>query len=182
MSASVSSTAGGQAFSHFEVTGKRRETDINAAITNREPTSISQFVLTSLGKLHVVEIGAGDETIVLWPSIFTDHHIYDNLVQLLSARYRFLLIDGPCHGQSEESSLEFTMSQCALAIADVLDAYGLDAAIVGGTSWGGLAAAELAIASPERVKAVILMNTPMEIDERAPKMSSKMIEIGRAHV
>ncbi len=138
----------------------------------------SHFVPTLLGKLHVVEVGAGSETIVLWPSIFTDHHIYDCLVQLLADRYRFLLVDGPSHGLSEESSLEFTMSQCANALEAILDAFDLDVAIVGGTSWGGLAAAELALLSPSRVKAAILMNTPMEIDERAPKLVSTMIAVG----
>jgi pimeloyl-ACP methyl ester carboxylesterase len=151
---------------------------VNVTIQTHGSLGSSHLAPTRLGNLHVVEVGTGSETIALWPSIFTDHHIYDCLVQLLADRYRFLLVDGPSHGLSEESSLEFTMSQCARAIETILDAFDLHEAIVGGTSWGGLVAAELAIASPERVKAVILMNTPMEIDERAPKMSSKMIVAG----
>jgi pimeloyl-ACP methyl ester carboxylesterase len=165
-------------FRFLGTAGMLKETEMNVTIQTRGSLGSSHFVPTLLGKLHVVEVGAGSETIVLWPSIFTDHHIYDCLVQLLADRYRFLLVDGPSHGLSEPSSLEFTMSQCAIALETVLDAFNLNAAIVGGTSWGGLAAAELALLSPARVKAVILMNTPMEIDQRAPKISSKMIAAG----
>ncbi|MFN9715404.1 MAG: alpha/beta fold hydrolase, partial [Planctomycetota bacterium] len=50
----------------------------------------SHRVPTGLGQLHVVEIGTGSEAIVLWPSIFTDHHIYDELARRLSDRFRFL--------------------------------------------------------------------------------------------
>ena len=138
----------------------------------------SHRVPTGLGQLHVVEIGTGSEAIVLWPSIFTDHHIYDELARRLSDRFRFLLIDGTGHGQSEGLVKGFTMLQCAQAIETVMDVFGLEAAIVGGTSWGGLASAELALVSPARVKAVVLMNTPMEIDERSPKISARMIAAG----
>lgn len=147
--------------------------------TITEPSmGISHFVSTGLGRLHVVEFGTGSETMVLWPSIFTDHHIYDVLAQRLADRFRFLLIDGPGHGRSEGPVQGFTMLQCAQATEAVMDAFGLDESIVGGTSWGGLAAAELALTSPERVKAVVLMNTPMEIDERSPKFSARMIAAG----
>jgi 3-oxoadipate enol-lactonase len=139
---------------------------------------VSHFVPTGLGQLHVVDIGTGSETVVLWPSIFTDHQIYDELADRLGNFYRFLLIDGPGHGRSEGPVQGFTMVQCAHTIEAVMDAFDLEAAIVGGTSWGGLAAAELALISPERVKAVVLMNTPMEIDERSPKLSARMIAAG----
>lgn len=142
------------------------------------PMGVAHDVLTVLGRLHVVEIGAGSETIVLWPSIFTDHHIYDEVVQRLAERFRFLLIDGPGHGRSTGPAAPVTMVQCACAFEAVFDFFGLDTAIVGGTSWGGLAAAELALVSPQRVKAVVLMNTPMEIDERSPKFSARMITFG----
>ncbi|MEM9205484.1 MAG: alpha/beta fold hydrolase [Pseudomonadota bacterium] len=144
----------------------------------QSPTGISHRVSTSLGSLHVSEIGEGPETIVLWPSIFTDSHIYDAVVSELGERFRFLLIDGPAHGLSEGPSAEFTMEACADAMASVLDQFGLGSAVVGGTSWGGMTAAELAIRSPERVKALILMNTPTEIDGSRPSTSARFIAFG----
>ena len=95
------------------------------------------MIKTNLGALNVVEAGnLQGEPLVLWPSIFTDHHIYDGLVKQLGASYRFLLINGPGHGGSEGPKTEFTMADCADAMASILDAYGLDSALIGGTSWG----------------------------------------------
>ena len=140
--------------------------------------AISHSVMTDLGRLHVVETGAGRETIVFWPSIFTDQRIYDGIVARLGVDYRFLLIDGPAHGQSEGGETEFTMEACADAMAQVMDHLGLERAIIGGTSWGGITAAHLALAAPERAKALVLMNTPMLIDAAHPGLKARFIAVG----
>lgn len=139
---------------------------------------VSHVVPTSLGRLHVAETGRGPKTIVLWPSIFTDHHIYDDLVAALSMCCRFILIDGPAHGQSDGGTDEFTMADCAIAMREVMDHFGLETAVVGGTSWGGITAANLALASPDRVKALLLMNTPMQIDRARPGLKARFIASG----
>lgn len=138
----------------------------------------SHMIVTGLGRLHAVERGSGAETIVLWPSIFTDHRIYDTLVRKLGSRFRFVLIDGPAHGQSEGPREQFTMDACADAMARVMDHLGLHRAVVGGTSWGGLVAAHLALSRPDRVKALVLMNTPMEIDGQRPGLKARLITAG----
>ena len=151
---------------------------MNAIPQIETDTAISHFVRTDLGWLHVVGAGTGPETIVLWPSIFTDGRIYDGIVARLGASYRFVLIDGPAHGQSEGGETEFTMEACADAMGQVMDHFGLDSAVIGGTSWGGIAAAHLALAAPERVKALMLMNTPMEIDAARPGLKARFIAGG----
>lgn len=151
---------------------------MNAMAEFTTTAPVSHTVLTSLGRLHVVETGQGSETILLWPSIFTDHHIYDGLVATLGASYRFLLIDGPAHGQSDGGTEEFTMEECATAMKQVMDHFDQDAAIVGGTSWGGITAAYLALMSPARVKALVLMNTPMQIDTARPGLKARFIASG----
>ncbi|MEM6694584.1 MAG: alpha/beta hydrolase [Pseudomonadota bacterium] len=149
-------------------------TDIRPA----EAEAAGQLVQTRLGPLYVTQRGQGEAAIVLWPSIFTDHHIYDALTERLGDRYRFYLIDGPAHGQSAGVPHEFSMQDCAEAFLSVMDHFGLQSAVVGGTSWGGLVAAELALAAPDRAQALILMNTPMEIDGSRPTLSARMIAAG----
>lgn len=139
---------------------------------------VSHTVSTSLGRLHVVVSGQGPETLVLWPSIFTDHHIYDDLVATLGASHRFVLIDGPAHGLSEGRNEEFTMEDCATAMSEIMDYFDLEAAIIGGTSWGGITAAHLALTSPARIKALVLMNTPMQIDAAEPGLKARFIATG----
>jgi len=151
---------------------------MNAMTKFTVATPVSHTVPTSLRRLHVVETGKGFETIVLWPSIFTDHHIYDDLVAILGTSYRFLLIDGPGHGQSEGVTAEFTMEDCAEAITAVMDHFNLDKTIVGGTSWGGITATHLALMYPTRVKALVLMNTPMQIDAKRPGLKARFIASG----
>ncbi|MEM1399436.1 MAG: alpha/beta hydrolase, partial [Pseudomonadota bacterium] len=138
----------------------------------------AEWVQTQLGDLFVKQAGSGDTTLVLWPSIFTDHRIYQGLTEALSGKYRLLLIDGPGHGRSQGPDTEFTMAQSAGALASILDHYALEKAVIGGTSWGGLTAAELSLSQPNRVQALILMNTPMEIDGRRPDMSATLIALG----
>ena len=80
------------------------------AMTDIEtPAPASHKIETGLGRLHVLETGMGQDTILLWPSVFTDHRIYDGLVTRLGSSHRFLLIDGPAHGRSEGGAREFTM-------------------------------------------------------------------------
>lgn len=151
---------------------------MNAMTDIETAAPVSHAVKTELGRLHVVETGTGLETIVLWPSIFTDHRIYDDIVARLGTSYRFLLIDGPAHGQSDGVETEFTMDACGAAMAQVMDHFGLISAIIGGTSWGGITAAHLARAAPERAKALVLMNTPMEIDPARPGLKARFIASG----
>ncbi len=151
---------------------------MNAMTEFTKTAPVSHKVPTSLGRLHVVESGQGPETIVLWPSIFTDHHIYDDLVATMGMSHRFLLIDGPAHGQSDGGLDEFTMEDCAKAMRAVMDHFDLETAIVGGTSWGGITAAHLALMSPSRVKALVLMNTPMQIDAARPGLKARFIASG----
>ena len=151
---------------------------MNAMAQSEKAAAISHSVTTDLGRLHVVETGAGPETVVFWPSIFTDHRIYDGIVARLGMAYRFLLIDGPAHGKSEGRDSEFTMETCADAMAQGMAHFGLERAIIGGTSWGGITAAHLALAAPERAKALVLMNTPMQIDASHPGLKARFIAGG----
>ncbi|MEL6968352.1 MAG: alpha/beta hydrolase [Pseudomonadota bacterium] len=143
-----------------------------------EFTATSQKVATSIGEIAVHQRGRGAQTLVLWPSIFTDHRIYDGIVSRLSDRFRFILIDGPGHGASIGDDRSYTGQDFARGMIDVMDALDIERATVGGTSWGGITGAELAVAAPERVEAVVLMNTPMTLDKRSPGLKARMISAG----
>ena len=133
---------------------------------------------TPLGELSVRVAGSGPRPVILWPSIFTDSHIYDAVVERLGGEATFFLIDGPGHGLSPGLSREFTMAEAASAWLSVMDSFGLDRATVGGVSWGALAAAEVALTAPGRVERLILMNTPMDVSGAHPKFRDRMIAFG----
>ncbi len=136
------------------------------------------LIQTRLGSLEVRQTAPRPESVMLWPSIFTDHKIYEKLALKLSDRYRVVLIDGPGHGASLSAKGPFTMSDCGGAMADILDSLKINEVIAGGTSWGGIAAAELTLMAPKRVKALIMMNTPMDIDSMNPGLTARLITFG----
>ena len=144
----------------------------------RIDSGIVRSFATSLGDLSVRVCGNGPVSIVLWPSIFTDSHIYDRVVALLADEATFYLIEGPGHGRSPGVDRTFPVAEAAAAWLAVMDGLGLASAVVGGVSWGGLVAAEVALAAPDRVDRLILMNTPMDIDASHPKFRDRMIAFG----
>jgi pimeloyl-ACP methyl ester carboxylesterase len=137
-----------------------------------------RMVPTPLGALSARVAGHGPGNIVLWPSILTDSHIFDALAHNLADTATFVLVDGPGHGKSPGTGREFSGAEAGRAMLAVMDALGLRRAVVGGVSWGGLTAAEVALAAPDRVEALILMNTPMDIDGTRPGFGDRMIAFG----
>jgi pimeloyl-ACP methyl ester carboxylesterase len=146
--------------------------------STRTRTPEPRLVPTPLGDLAVRVAGYGPTNLVLWPSIFTDGHIYDGLVSRMAAEATFFLVDGPGHGLSPGLAREFTMAEAASACLSVMDTFGLARAVVGGVSWGGLVAAEVALTAPGRVEGLVLMNTPMDISGAHRKFRDQMISFG----
>jgi 3-oxoadipate enol-lactonase len=143
------------------------------------------MVQTSLGRLAVWDIGSqGTEpTIVLWPSIFSDHVIYSSLIEHWRGKRRIILIDGPGHGASEgPKEKTFSMQACAVAMKEILDSKSIQSVVVGGTSWGGLVAGEFAILYPQRTRGVVMMNTPFFTSPDGASMGEKFITWGSGSI
>ncbi|MFM8701710.1 MAG: alpha/beta fold hydrolase [Hyphomicrobiales bacterium] len=143
---------------------------------------ISRLAWTSIGRLAVRDTGSQDaeqEVIVLWPAILSDHRIYRQQINAWRDRYRLVVIDGPGHGESEAAPDTFAMARCGEAISEVLDFLGIRKPVIAiGTSWGGLAAGEFAIAHPDRVRALVMLNTPVDTKSDGPGFGDRFIVWG----
>ncbi len=133
----------------------------------------SRHINTPLGRLVAHELSAREgaepsaPVVVLWPSILADHWMYEAFIEAWSPAFRILLVDGPGHGASGAASRDFRLIECAEAQAAVLDALNVKAPVIAmGTSWGGLVAAEFALAYPERTAALVMLNAPVFASER----------------
>lgn len=115
---------------------------------------------TRVGTLAFADAGTGTP-VVLWPSLFSDHRLFAHVVRGLGGGWRTLCIDGPGFGQSEPPRGEVQAEGYAEAVLELLDALGLDSAIVAGCSWGGQIAAHIAVKAPARVRGVLIMNAPL---------------------
>ena len=88
-----------------------------------------------------------------------------------------VFINGFGHGASGPQASGASIETHAEALLDVLDQ--LQIARVGfvGTSWGGLVGSQLARLYPQRLVALIALNTPYETRPGGPGMAERMIVI-----
>jgi 3-oxoadipate enol-lactonase len=117
-------------------------------------------VPTRVGAMAFSDAGAGTP-VVLWPSLFSDHHLFAHLLPLLGDRWRTIRIDGPGFGQSDAPHGEVQPDIYADVVLEILDALGIERAFIAGCSWGGQIAAHLGVKAPERVRGALLMNAPL---------------------
>ncbi len=81
----------------------------------------------------------------------------------LSRHYRLLQYDCRGQGQSDHPDGPYTMALHVADLAALLGALGIDRAHIAGASYGGEVAQAFALAYPERVRSLILMDTVSEL-------------------
>lgn len=117
-------------------------------------------IKTRAGRVAYEEQGAG-APLVLLSANPGDHHHFDDIVPVLARSFRTIALDWPGYGESPAP--DPPRSASAMFMADVLEAVvdglHLEPAIFLGNSVGGYAAARLAIRHPERVRALILVDS-----------------------
>lgn len=105
------------------------------------------------GPILVLIHGGGDN---LWT--------WDGWVQRLGAHYRILRFDLPGHGLTRAPA-DYRFAKSDDVVAQTLDALHLHRFVLGGSSLGGLAAWRYAAAHPDRVQALILLDSAGLPDE-----------------
>ncbi|MGE0550955.1 MAG: alpha/beta fold hydrolase [Kofleriaceae bacterium] len=123
-------------------------------------------------KVHVREHGSGP-AIVFGHSLSFDGDMWEAQVDALSSRYRTITIDFRGHGRSEFTP-NFTLEDCAEDVAKVMTALGVERAGYCGLSMGGMTGMRLALKYPQRIAALVLMNTSAEAEEPAKRTMYEM--------
>jgi 3-oxoadipate enol-lactonase len=112
--------------------------------------------------------GTGDvdrDTVVLLHSIGTDGRVWQQLVPVLSTRYRLLVPDARGHGRSGwVDGAELSLDDWVEDVGSVLDHAGVRAVTLVGLSMGGVQALAYALAQPDRVRALVLADTFAQLD------------------
>jgi pimeloyl-ACP methyl ester carboxylesterase len=114
---------------------------------------------TPNGRVFARELPGEDAPIVLMHGFPDDHRIYDTLVPRLSPR-RAVAFDWVGYGRSDRSGpAGFSLEEHGSELAAVLDEFGISRAVLVGHDASGPDAVAFAVAHPERVANLVLLNT-----------------------
>ena len=128
-------------------------------VTESDVTSNERRVDTPHGRVFVRDIPGEDPQIVLMHGFPDDHRIYDKLLPLLSPR-RAVAFDWLGYGRSDRpNAVGFSLDEHGSVLAAVLDELGISRAVLVGHDASGPDAVAFAIAHPQRVAHLVLLNT-----------------------
>lgn len=96
--------------------------------------------------------------VILSHGFLMDHSMFDSQVAALSAEYRVITWDERGFGGTKATG-EFSYWDSARDVLGLMDHLQIDSAVVGGMSQGGFLSLRTALLAPERVKALILIDT-----------------------
>lgn len=116
------------------------------------------------GHDHYYEETGHGSPLVFVHGAFVDSRIWDNQWRHFSAKARLLRYDLRGHGRTGPSNLSrYTMDTFADDLSSLLNALGIDSAIVCGHSWGGGIAQAFAVTCPERLRGLVLSGSTVSM-------------------
>ena len=143
-------------------------------------TGASQFVTDSQGMtIHYREEGNPDgPVIVLLHGSGGSLHTWTDMNEKLSETYRLVSLDFPGHGLTgPDPERDYSAGSLLGAVETVMDAVGVDQAVIAGNSMGGWAAWRFALSFPDRVTGLILIDAsgPQIAEKTNPYLAARII-------
>jgi pimeloyl-ACP methyl ester carboxylesterase len=137
-------------------------TRIGVYLIERSHAPEGRMIEVAGGRLHVVELGAGNTgsvpVVLIHGASANLESLRDPLGERLSRNHRVILIDRPGHGFSTRNALtDSTPAIHARMIDEALGRLGVEQAIIVGHSWGGAVAPAMAINHPSRVAGLVML-------------------------
>jgi len=120
------------------------------------------FIDRDGNRIYYEDSGGDGPAILFSHGAFLDHTIWEPVVERLAPACRCITWDARGHGMSEANG-PFDYWDLAGDTTAILDAAGVDSAVLVGMSQGGWLTQRAAIASPQRVRAVVLTGTSLHL-------------------
>lgn len=127
--------------------------DLEAKYTNVE----SKFVEINGTRVHYRDEGKG-EPLILLHGILASLHTWDGWADRLKSRYRVIRLDIPPFGLTGQPGFEYTKENYLKFLNNFTDALGIKKYHLAGNSMGGYFAWNMALAYPEKVDRLILLD------------------------
>ncbi len=125
---------------------------------------VSHMIESEGIRLHARERGAGCP-IMMTHGMWSDGHAFDDVVAGLAGAYRIVCPDLRGHGRSATPARAWTVGDLAHDLTRILDALEIETAVVVGHSLGGMAALQLALRYPDRLRGLVLLSTSAEAEK-----------------
>ena len=109
--------------------------------------------------IHYEDTGGDGEAIVFSHGFFMSGDMFEPQVEALKDRYRCITWDERGHGDTKTTPDPFTYWDSADDLFGLLDHLGIEKAVLAGMSQGGFLSIRAALAHPERVRALILIDS-----------------------
>jgi 3-oxoadipate enol-lactonase len=111
------------------------------------------------------DTGGDGPPVVLAHGFLMGRSMFDSQVAVLRDRYRVVTWDERGVGETVDDGRPFTYWDLAADGLALLDHLGIGAAVIGGMSQGGFISLRMALAAPERVRALILLDSQAGLED-----------------
>lgn len=117
-------------------------------------------------KLFYEDSGGTRPAVIFSHGLFMDHEMFAPQVAALSSRYRCIAWDERGHGKTAGDSIApFSYYDSADDVAALLAHLGIKRAVLAGMSQGGFLSMRCALTHPDRVRALILIDTQAGLED-----------------
>jgi lipase len=120
-------------------------------------------------KLAIGRAGDGPDPVVCLHGITAQHRAFNAAARYLGPSRGLVGVDLRGRGDSDKPESGYGLETHASDVIRVLDYLGLDSAVLAGHSMGGFVALKMALAHPERVRALVLLDGGWPRVESAPE-------------
>jgi 3-oxoadipate enol-lactonase len=115
--------------------------------------------------IYYEDTGGEGVPVVLAHGLLMDHEMFAPQVEARVPGCRIITWDARCHGQTETSADPFTYWDLAEDLDGLLDHLDIGRAVIGGMSQGGFVALRFALNHPQRVAALVLIDTQAGVED-----------------
>jgi pimeloyl-ACP methyl ester carboxylesterase len=115
-------------------------------------------------RIHFQDTGGRGPAVVMSHGFLMDHRMFDPQVGALRDRYRVITWDERGFGQTPATG-PFDYWDLADDVIGLLDHLGVERAVLAGMSQGGYLSLRAALRYPDRVQALVLIDTSADVDD-----------------
>jgi pimeloyl-ACP methyl ester carboxylesterase len=122
------------------------------------PSFTTRYAETRLGRVAYFDEGQGDPVVFVHGLVGTRRH-FAHIAPSFAETHRVIGVDMPGCGDSHKPAARLSISAYSDTLLELLNQLGIERATLAGHSAGGLVVATAALAAPERVERLALINS-----------------------